>query len=67
MVAALEPENARAWRIFNAIYTRLLYDAEMVGVVFERLTRGLDDDDFEDVLYRLRLIYDIWAPPKAED
>lgn len=37
-----------------------------VGMVLQRLTAGLSDEEFEDVLTRWTILYDVYYPPKRE-
>jgi hypothetical protein len=67
VAAALEglwPENAEAWRIFHQVVSRFTHDLQAGGEALRRLTAGVTDvDDYEDLLARLALIYDLLYPP----
>ena len=65
MARALEgllAENAEAWRIFRLLATRLLVDLGAGNTALDRLTADLDVEQFEDLMQRLALIYDVLYP-----
>lgn len=69
MVEALDglsDENTRAWRLFHTCASRFMGETRATGAIIARLTADLDAEDFEDMMRRLSLIYDIHNPPKRE-
>jgi hypothetical protein len=66
---ATDPDNAAAWDLFHQVVTRFTGDTFMTGIVFQRLTRRLDDDTYADVLKRCEILYDALcpAPEKTEE
>jgi hypothetical protein len=60
---AEDPENQRAWAIYHRVATRFNADTHAGGVVLAGLTAGWDREDFQDVVERLAVIYDVLSPP----
>lgn len=65
--ADLWPENVAAWRLYHQLITRFLVDGQMLGTVFDRLTRELDVESFSDTLDRLAVMYDVLQPPPPQE
>lgn len=63
-VDALEPVNANAWEVFTRIATRFVVDVGLGHEVVRRKCRQLSDDDSDELLDRLSLIYDIVMPER---
>lgn len=62
-----DPVNVRAWVLFRKLTTRFLFDAQAVGQVFDRLTRDMSPEEYDDTLARVALFYDVFYPDeKAE-
>lgn len=58
-----DPANLRAWQIYQQVATRFNADVTATGLVLQRLTAGMDDEEFSDCMQRLAMIYDILQPP----
>jgi hypothetical protein len=59
----LDQDNRHAWELLGSIFSRFLVDSRTLPLMVERLTHGLDDDDFMDLMTRLSIIYDVQCPP----
>jgi hypothetical protein len=62
-LTGLAPENAEAWRIYRLVASRFAADLHAGGVVLERITADLDPEAFEDLIQRLRILYEVLCPP----
>jgi hypothetical protein len=62
----LWPENVEAWRAFQSVTSRWLWDCHAVGHAWATLAEDLSSDDRIDLLERLGLIYDVLYPPPPE-
>ena len=60
----LDAENLRAWRLLRSLMTRFMVDAQMLPSVLMRLTADDDVEEFEDLMTRLSILYDVQCPPK---
>lgn len=63
-IEKLEDDNAEAWSIFQKLARRFVVDAELVAMVYQRLTAHLEADDAADMLERMCVIYDLVMPEK---
>jgi hypothetical protein len=60
----LAPENLRAWSLFQRVCARFVVETRSVGQVLARLLADEDSEDFEDMLTRISILYDVHYPPK---
>lgn len=58
----LDPVNAEAWRIYQAVATRFSVEVGTGGVALERLTDGWDEDRFAELWRRLTVAFDVFNP-----
>lgn len=61
-LGSLDEPNREAWRIFRLLASRFLVDLHAGGHVLDRLTADLDVEQFEDLMQRLRILYDVLCP-----
>jgi hypothetical protein len=55
--------NAEAWRLFTQTITRFSSDLHLAGVMVDRMTAGMDPEDFADLMRRFGILYDVLCPP----
>lgn len=60
----LDVDNRRAWDLAQVLFVRLIADTHALGPVLLRLTPDLDPEDFEQLMRRLTLMYDVLVPPQ---
>jgi hypothetical protein len=60
----LDAEGHQAWDIYQKVCSRFALETNTAGVVLDRATAGLDDDDALDVVARLSLLYGVLCPKK---
>lgn len=65
-LADLSAENYQAWQLFDRICTRFAIEQRAVGTVLDRLTADLSPDDFEDMVMRFSMLYNIYFPKPKE-
>ena len=60
-------DNVRAWRLFQQVATRFLFDGHGVGQAFDRLTAHESPEDYRRLLARVSVLYDEWYPEQTPD
>lgn len=65
-IAELSAENHHAWQLFERMCSRFTVEQGAVGVVLDRLTADLATDDFEEMVMRLSILYNIYFPRQKE-
>jgi hypothetical protein len=63
-IDGLSPENLRSWELFQRVCSRFVVETRSVGVVLSRLLTSEDEEDFEDMVARLAILYDVHYPKK---
>lgn len=63
-LAEMDDDNREAWALYRACCNRFAVDLQAGAVLLDRLTQGMDADDFAETMDRLRVIYDTLQPPK---
>ena len=65
-VTALDAGNLDAWDRYRRLTGhRLVFDTQAGNWWFGHVLRDVDPDDLDDVMARLRVLYDTFAPPKT--
>lgn len=63
-VDALDGENADAWRRYAALTAhRWVYDLQAAAWRLDQVFADLDEDDREETMTRVSIIYDAMHPP----
>ena len=69
-LASLDADNRRAWDLSQTLLTRLVADTHAFGPLLVQLAGNVDADEFEALLRRITLIYDVLVPapsaPRSE-
>lgn len=58
----LDKENREAWVLYRKVMTRFAVEVGTVPLIFDRLTAGMDPEDFGDLVTRCALIFDELNP-----
>lgn len=56
----------RWWTLWTRLASRFAADTHCMGHVFERLTRELDGEEFDEALHAMTVIYDAVCPQKRD-
>jgi hypothetical protein len=57
-----DPVNAQAWRLYHRCVNRLTVEGHAIGSVFDRLTVGMEREEYLDYLDRVSFAFDVLNP-----
>jgi hypothetical protein len=57
-----DPVNAKAWTLYHQCVNRLTVEGHAIGSVFDRLTVGMEREEYLDYLDRVSFAFDVLNP-----
>jgi hypothetical protein len=65
---ALDEKNADAWQRYHRVVGhRLVWDAQAGNWWFAQVFADVEPDDLDELMQRLRILYDVFQPPQTRD